>query len=79
MYVVPDSQVDHTTCVGHSQVDEQPQASDGKAKKIHTPEVSVDYSELRVSLISILLVLTSCYLYGCRLSHLLTDANSNNL
>ncbi|KAF4803144.1 ATPase family AAA domain-containing protein 2 [Turdus rufiventris] len=53
---VPDSQVDHTTCVGHSQVDEQPQASDGKTKKIYTPEVSVDYSELRQVLDSIIVV-----------------------
>ncbi|KAL9868114.1 ATPase family AAA domain-containing protein 2-like [Geothlypis trichas] len=42
-----DSQVHHTTCVGHSEVDEQLQVCDGEAKKIHTQEVSVDYSELR--------------------------------
>ncbi|KAM4790847.1 LOW QUALITY PROTEIN: ATPase family AAA domain-containing protein 2-like [Cyanocitta cristata] len=42
-----DSRVHHTTCVGHSQVDEQPKVCDGKAKKIHTQGVSVDYSELR--------------------------------
>lgn len=55
MCVIPDSRVPHTACVGHSQVDEQAQICDGngKAKKIHTREVSVDYSELRVSLISI--------------------------
>ncbi|XP_064559281.1 ATPase family AAA domain-containing protein 2-like [Zonotrichia leucophrys gambelii] len=41
-----DSQVHHTTCVGHSQVDEQLQVC-GEAKKIHTQGVSVDYSELR--------------------------------
>lgn len=57
MCVIPDSQVHHTTCVGHSQVDEQPEVCDGKAKKIHTQGVSMDYSELRVSLISILLIL----------------------
>lgn len=57
MCVIPDSQVHHTTCVGHSEVDEQLQVCDGEAKKIHTQGVSVDYSELRVSLISILLIL----------------------
>ncbi|XP_014739027.1 PREDICTED: ATPase family AAA domain-containing protein 2-like [Sturnus vulgaris] len=44
---VPDSQVHHTTCVGHSQVDEQPRVCDEIAKEIHTQEVPVDYSELR--------------------------------
>lgn len=59
MRVIPDSQVPHTACVGHSQVDEQPGVCDGngKAKEIHTQGVSVDYSELKVSLISILLIL----------------------
>ncbi|XP_030820297.1 ATPase family AAA domain-containing protein 2-like [Camarhynchus parvulus] len=42
-----DSQVHHTTCVGHSQVDEQLQVYDGEGKKIQTQGVSVDYSELR--------------------------------
>ncbi|KAM7035885.1 ATPase family AAA domain-containing protein 2-like [Passerculus sandwichensis] len=42
-----DSQLHHTTCVGHSQVDEQLQVC-GEAKKINTQGVSVDYSELRV-------------------------------
>ncbi|XP_059701074.1 ATPase family AAA domain-containing protein 2-like [Haemorhous mexicanus] len=42
-----DSQVHHTACVGHSQVDEQLRVCDGEAKKIHTEGVSVDYSELR--------------------------------
>ncbi|XP_037984074.1 LOW QUALITY PROTEIN: ATPase family AAA domain-containing protein 2-like [Motacilla alba alba] len=42
-----DSQVHHTACVGHSQVDEQLLVCDGEAKKIHTQGVSVDYSELR--------------------------------
>ncbi|XP_063006939.1 ATPase family AAA domain-containing protein 2-like [Melospiza melodia melodia] len=41
-----DSPLHHTTCVGHSQVDEQLQVC-GEAKKIHTQGVSVDYSELR--------------------------------
>lgn len=57
MCVVPDSQVHHATCEGHSQVDEQPQVCDEKAKKIPTWGLSVDYSELRVSLISILVIL----------------------
>lgn len=40
-------------------MDEQPGVCDGngKAKEIHTQGVSVDYSELKVSLISILLIL----------------------
>ncbi|XP_027757737.1 ATPase family AAA domain-containing protein 2-like isoform X5 [Empidonax traillii] len=49
-----DSQVHHTNCVGCSQVDEQPQVCDGKAMKIHTQEVSVDYSELKQVLDSII-------------------------
>ncbi|KAF2981979.1 hypothetical protein EK904_011933, partial [Melospiza melodia maxima] len=40
------SPLHHTTCVGHSQGDEQLQVC-GEAKKIHTQGVSVDYSELR--------------------------------
>lgn len=59
MCIIPDSRVPRTACLGHSQVDEQPQVCDGngKAKEINTQGVSVDYSELRVSLVSILLIL----------------------
>ncbi|XP_005042238.2 PREDICTED: ATPase family AAA domain-containing protein 2-like [Ficedula albicollis] len=51
---VPDSQVHHTACVGHSQVDEQVQVCDEKANDICTWEVSVDYSELRQVLDSVI-------------------------
>ncbi|KAJ7401198.1 ATPase family AAA domain-containing protein 2 [Pitangus sulphuratus] len=49
-----DSQIHHTNYVGCSQVDEQPQVCDGKAMKIHTQGVSVDYSELKQVLDSLI-------------------------
>ncbi|XP_027494751.1 ATPase family AAA domain-containing protein 2-like isoform X1 [Corapipo altera] len=49
-----DSQVRHTNYAGRSQVDEQPQVCDRKAMKIHTRGVSVDYSELKQVLDSII-------------------------
>ncbi|KAL2308297.1 hypothetical protein Nmel_001310 [Mimus melanotis] len=52
-----DSEVHHTTCVGHSQVDEQ-------AEEIHTQEVSVDYSELRQVLDSVI-VTTENFSMSC--------------
>ncbi|XP_017667876.1 PREDICTED: ATPase family AAA domain-containing protein 2-like isoform X4 [Lepidothrix coronata] len=48
------SQVRHTNYVGRSQVDEQPPVCDRKATKIHTRGVSVDYSELKQVLDSII-------------------------
>ncbi|XP_039235783.1 ATPase family AAA domain-containing protein 2-like isoform X2 [Pipra filicauda] len=49
-----DSQVRHTNYAGRSQVDEQPRICDRKAMKIHTRGVSVDYSELKQVLDSII-------------------------
>ncbi|XP_064506713.1 ATPase family AAA domain-containing protein 2-like isoform X2 [Pseudopipra pipra] len=49
-----DSQVRHTNYAGRSQVDEQPRVCDRKAMKIPTQGVSVDYSELKQVLDSII-------------------------